>query len=126
MRIYRPTIVLARDRHPAIVVGEVQHIPFHSWTTRVGASGGVRHQMPPTVARAYGAKAAAMKLVDDRALEGIHVHPADIATAWEFAIDMFELGTLPLQSAFARENAAYWWRRAIVSSRLPARPKRRR
>ena len=130
--IYVPTILPPRDEHPALVIGDVKHLPIHFLDTNRGRgqqvpwARGVVHDLPEAARRAYALKRIAMTLVDDRALGRGRADPTDIADAWDVATDAFIEAALPLQEAFARRNAAYWRARGGVSSRRPARPRGRR
>lgn len=119
MIIYRPTVLPPRGGHPALVVGEVQHLPIHSWSRQ--PNGRITTQWPRAVATAYDLKRQAMALVDRRVLEDEYIHPADIGGAWEVASDAFLVAGLPTQGGLAHRNARWWHNRATVSSRRPRR-----
>lgn len=124
--IFYPHVLPPRDGHGPLVVGEVEHLPFHSMTIRNGA---IRIDRPRDVQRAYGAKKHAMDLVIDRYMRGFYdaeyrtwrqsgspaagappplSTPAEIAGAWEVTEDAFLEAGLPLQAKFARKNSQYW------------------
>lgn len=104
--------------------GSIEFLPFQSWS-RTSRGDVVRNSPPPLVFRGYDLKRRAMLLVDDHVYDG-PIDPAEIAAAWDVTMDAFIEAGLPLQEAFARDNADYWLRRAGVSSRRPAGHMRRR
>lgn len=109
--------------HPPMNVGTLPYLPIHSWSQ---GPGGITGNVPTAIRRAYSVKSHAMDLVDELLFFKKDVDPSDIADAWEVAYDAFIEAGLPLQQASAQANADYWRARAHVSSRRPAKPRRRR
>ena len=129
--IFMPRILPApRGEHGPLVIGESEQLPFHSMTMRAS---GLRLDRPREVQRAYEVKKHVMNLVTQRTLDlgspsldlgsplstttpsyrwflpgVLRPFASEIADAWDVALDAFLEAELPLQAAFARENARYW------------------
>lgn len=120
-----PRVLPAQAGYGAMTIGEHAHFPIQ--VSRKDEYGWVRSTHSPSSLRAYDLKASAMRLVDQRAVfGGDGPAPEDVAAAWAVAGDAFEEARNPFQAEYARKQTDFWDRRSRVSSRRPAKARRRR